>query len=60
MSNINASDMDQVWKKGVIHCDVKLLNFTKRAIKEAVKTEEFKALDKGKGTGNKAGTGKRI
>lgn len=46
MSNINASDMDQVWKKGVIHCDVKLLNFTKRAIKEAVKTEEFKALDK--------------
>lgn len=46
MGNINASDMDQVWKKGVIHCDVKLLNFTKRAIKEAVKTEEFKALDK--------------
>jgi hypothetical protein len=30
MSNINASDMDQVWKKGVIHCDVKLLDFTKR------------------------------
>lgn len=46
MGNINASDMDQVWKKGVIHCDVKLLNFTKRAIKEAIKTEEFKALDK--------------
>lgn len=46
MGNINASDMDQVWKKGVIHCDVKLLNFTKRAIKEAIKTEEFKVIDK--------------
>lgn len=46
MGNINASDMDQVWKDGVIFCNEGLLNFAKRAIKEAVKTEEFKALDK--------------
>jgi uncharacterized protein YjbI with pentapeptide repeats len=46
MGNINASDMDQVWKDGVIFCNEGLLNFAKRAIKEAVKTEEFNAIDK--------------
>jgi len=46
MSNINGSDMDEVWKKGIIHCDARLLNFAKKAIKEAVKLEEFKTIDK--------------
>ena len=46
IGKINGADMDQVWKDGIILCDVRLLNFGKKAIKEAIKIEEFKAIDK--------------
>ena len=46
IGKINGADLDQVWKDGIILCDVRLLNFAKKAIKEAIKIEEFKAIDK--------------
>jgi len=46
IGKINGADMDQVWKDGIIFCDVRLLNFAKKAIKEAIKIDEFKAIDK--------------
>jgi uncharacterized protein YjbI with pentapeptide repeats len=46
IGKINGADMDQVWKRGIVFCDVRLLSFAKKAIKEAIKIEEFKAIDK--------------
>jgi uncharacterized protein YjbI with pentapeptide repeats len=46
IGKINGADMDQVWKRGIVFCDVRLLSFGKKAIKEAIKIEEFKAIDK--------------
>jgi uncharacterized protein YjbI with pentapeptide repeats len=46
IGNINGADMDLVWKKGIIYSDVRLLNFAKKAIKEAILIDEFKAIDK--------------
>jgi len=46
IGNINGADMDLVWKKGIKYCDVRLLNFAKKAIKEAILIDEFKAIDK--------------
>ena len=45
MGKINGPDLDEVWKDGVIYCTDSLLNFAKKAIKEAVKINEFKAID---------------
>lgn len=46
IGNINGADMDQVWKDGIKYCDVRLLNFSKKAIKEAIQIDEFTAIDK--------------
>lgn len=46
MGNIKGSDVDQVWKDGIVYCDVRLLSFAKKAIKEAVKIDEFKSIEK--------------
>jgi len=46
IGKINGADMDQVWKRGIVFCDVRLLSFGKKAIKEAIKIDEFKAIDK--------------
>lgn len=46
VGKINSADMDKVWTDGIKSCDVRLLEFAKKAIKEAVETDEFKAIDK--------------
>jgi uncharacterized protein YjbI with pentapeptide repeats len=46
IGNINSADLDSVWKDGIKYCDVRLLNFAKKAIKEAILIDEFKAIDK--------------
>jgi len=46
MGKINGSDLDKVWKDGIVFCTDNLLKFAKKAIKEAVKIDEFKAIEK--------------
>ena len=46
MDKIKASDLDKVWKGGVALCSANLLQFAKKAIKEAVKIDEFKSIEK--------------
>ncbi|WP_027621915.1 hypothetical protein [Acetivibrio clariflavus] len=34
MGNINGADVDEFWKRGILHCDARLLDFAKKAVKE--------------------------
>jgi uncharacterized protein YjbI with pentapeptide repeats len=46
IGNINSADLESVWKDGIKYCDVSLLKFAKKAIKEAIQIDEFKAIYK--------------
>jgi len=43
---ITSGDLAAVRKRGVIRCDVNMVEFAKKAIKEAVRIEEFKLIEK--------------
>ena len=46
LGKITSADLAHIWKDEILLCDVRLLDFAKKAIKEAILLEEFQAIAK--------------